>query len=406
MARISGYFCLICFIFFLTLSGQALGSTTVTGVRYWSAPDHTRLVFDVSSQISYKYFSLPNPHRFVVDFKNASASFDPKTIAIDDAVVKQVRFGQYSHDVFRVVCDLVEPIEATLFTPEQFEGKRDRLVVDLFRPELRAQSEQKRQNLGEKFQHKRIVVIDPGHGGEDPGAIGPGGSYEKDIVLDFARQLRDLYNEREDCEAFLTRYGDYFLSLRDRTQIAKEYGAELFISVHTDSNRDRRVRGSSVYCLSLQGASDENARCLAEEENAADLVGGIPFSQNDELNFMLLDLALTNTINSSLRFGSMVLREIEKVHTVKFDKPKQAGFVILKTPEIPSVLVELGFLSNRQEETVLKGDTFHLSVGNAIVEASDDFLTLMAQKNGAPNYSLLREEKTNGELTLALPSDR
>jgi len=222
-------------------------------------------------------------------------------------------------------------------------------------------------------------------------------------VLQFGRALRDLYNDRDDCEAFLTRCGDYFLSLRERTQIAEEYGADLFVSIHCDSNRDRRLRGSSVYCLSLQGASDETTRCLAEEENAADLVGGIPFSQNDELNFMLLDLAMTDTINSSLRFGSMILREIEKVHVVKFDKPKQAGFVILKTPESPSVLIELGFLSNRKEEHVLKGNAFHRSVGNAIVSASYDFLTLMAQKNGAPNFSL-RPEHSNNELSLAIPS--
>lgn len=407
MTRISGYVLVIFFISFLMLDGQACAATTITGVRYWSAPDHTRLVFDISDEVSYKYFSLPDPDRFVLNFKNAAASFDSKTIAIDDAVVKQIRFGQFNREVFRVVCDLVNPIEAHIFTPEEFERKRNRLVVDLFRPDLRQQSEQKRQDLGTELQHKRIIVIDPGHGGEDPGAVGPGGTLEKDIVLNFSRMLRDIYNEREGCEAFLTRNEDYFLSLRERTEIAEEYGADLFISVHCDSNRNRNLRGSSVYCLSLQGASDEASRCLAEQENAADLVGGIPYSQNDELNFMLLDLALTNTINSSLRFGSMVLREIEKVHTVKFDQPKQAGFVILKTPEIPSVLVELGFLSNRKEEKVLKNDTFQLSVGTAIAGASDDFLELMAQKNGAPNYSSMRDRRTGGdELTLAFPADR
>ncbi len=404
MARVIAYCTLIFLLFILSTGGSTYGATVITGVRYWSAPDHTRLVFDISGQGSYKYFSLDNPHRFVVDFRNAVPSFKPEAIAINDAVVKQVRFGQFNSDIFRVVCDLVQPVEVKLFAPEEFEGKPDRIVLDLLRPELREQSEQNRQKIAEELKHKRIIVIDPGHGGEDPGAIGRGKVYEKNIVLEFARTLKDLFNERKDCEAFLTRYGDYFLSLRERTQIAEDYGADLFISIHTDSNRDQRLQGSSVYCLSLQGASDEATRCLAEQENAADLIGGIPFFQNDDLNFMLLDLALTNTINSSLRFGSMVLREIEKVHTVKFDKPKQAGFVILKTPEIPSALIELGFLSNANEEKTLKQEKFRLSMGRAIITASDEFLTLMVKQNGDLNYTL-REERAKGEISLALPND-
>jgi N-acetylmuramoyl-L-alanine amidase len=361
-------------------------------------------VFDTSGDITYKSFSLANPQRFVVDFKNASAAFDPAPIAVNDAVVKQVRFGQFSPKVFRVVCDLVQPVEATIFVPDQFKGKPGRVVLDLFRPELRIQSEENRQRIGRELEHKKIVVIDPGHGGEDPGAIGPGGTYEKDIVLQFSRSLREHFNEREDCEAFLTRYGDYFLSLRERTQIAEDYGADLFVSIHTDSNRDRKLRGSSVYCLSLKGASDEATRCLAEEENAADLIGGIPFSSNDDLNFMLLDLALTNTINSSLCFGSLVLREIGKVHTVKFDRPKQAGFVILKTPEIPALLVELGFLSNAAEERAFKQDKFRLSVSKAIVQASDEFFSRMDQKNGAHNCSV-RKSETKAEISMAQSSN-
>jgi len=398
MARVFIYFLSIFLAFCICWDVRAGEKPQITSVRYWSAPDHTRIIFDITDSISYSYFSLANPQRFVIDFKNISPRTPLAAIAVDDAVVKQIRFGRFKPGVFRVVCDLIGPVEANIFTPRQYKAKPDRLVLELFRPELRKESAQARQKISKELKDKHIIVIDPGHGGEDPGAIGPGGTLEKDIVLDFSRSLRALFNKHERCEAFLTRYGDYFLTLRERTQIAEDYGAELFISIHTDSNRDRRLRGSSVYCLSLQGASDEASRCLAEEENAADLIGGIPFSQNDELNFMLLDLALNNTINSSLRLGSLMLREVEKVHTVKFDKPKQAGFVVLKAPEIPAVLVELGFLSNAKEERVLKQKDFHVSVGKALVDASEDFLLRMAKKNGGD-----KNQSTRKEIVLAHP---
>ena len=187
--------------------------------------------------------------------------------------------------------------------------------------------------------------------------------------------IAKIFDEKEGYQAFLTREGDYFIPLRDRIKIAGDYGADLFISVHVDSNHNRKLRGASVYCLSLKGASDEAARCLAKKENASDLIGGISFTQNDDLNFTLLDLALTNTINSSLRLGSLILREIKSVHPIKFDKPKQAGFRVLKTTEIPSVLVELGFVSNPDEERLLKQKKFQVNVSQAIVTASDQFLT-------------------------------
>lgn len=388
MIRILGYLTSLVLMLPLLWLAPASGSPHITGVRFWSAPDHTRFVFDIGGEVSYTYFSLSDPDRFVIDFKNATVGFKPESIIINDAVVRQVRFGYFKTDVFRVVCDLSHPAEVTIFAPERVKGKSDRLVFELFRPDLRAQSEQSRQKVSRESHQKKIIVIDPGHGGEDPGAIGPGGTREKDVVLGFARSLKDLFNEQQGCEAILTRRGDYFLSLRERTRIAVDCNADLFISIHADSNHNKKLTGSSVYCLSLQGASDEATRCLAEKENEADLVGGIRFTQNDDLNFTLLDLALTSTINSSLRYGSLVLQEIHKVHTVKFEQPKQAGFVVLKTAEMPSILVELGFLSNPGEEKKLKEHAFCVSVGCAIVTASDDFLSRLAEKDHSNQQSL------------------
>ncbi len=197
-----------------------------------------------------------------------------------------------------------------------------------------------------------------------------------------------MFEEKEGYQAFLTRNADYFLPLRERIKIAEEYGADLFISIHADSNRVKKMRGTSVYCLSLKGASDEAARCLADKENASDLIGGIPFTENDDLNFTLLDLALTNTINSSLRFGALVLREVKKVYPIKFEKPKQAGFKVLKAPEIPSILIELGFLSNPNEERILKQKKFQEKVARAIFSASDQFFDYLAKKEPLNHYPL------------------
>ncbi|MCD6352656.1 MAG: N-acetylmuramoyl-L-alanine amidase [Proteobacteria bacterium] len=366
---------LLFFLLFSLSSQYAFGADQITDIRCWSAPAHTRVVLDIRGSHSYKKFTLTNPDRLVVDFKDTSISLSQNKIAVDDGFIKQIRFGNFKKDVLRIVFDLVQSTETKISAFSKLPGKTDRLVIEFFHPDLKELAEKKRVKIGSDLKHNKIIVIDPGHGGEDPGAIGPGGTMEKDVVLTFARSLKKIFDEKEGYQAFLTREGDYFIPLRDRIKIAGDYGADLFISVHVDSNHNRKLRGASVYCLSLKGASDEAARCLAEKENASDLIGGISFTQNDDLNFTLLDLALTNTINSSLRLGSLILREIKSVHPIKFDKPKQAGFRVLKTTEIPSVLVELGFVSNPDEERLLKQKKFQVNVSQAIVTASDQFLT-------------------------------
>jgi N-acetylmuramoyl-L-alanine amidase len=308
--------------------------------------------------------------------------------------------GQFKKDVLRIVFDLVQPVEAKLSIAEESQGESGSLVIELFRPDLKVQDVETPapMAMGSQSDKKKVIVIDPGHGGDDPGAVGPRGTLEKDVVLGFARSLKKAFDEKKGYQVYLTRNGDYFLPLRKRVSIAEEYGADLFISVHADSNRIKKTRGSSVYCLSMKGASDEAARCLAEKENASDLIGGIPFTESDDLNFTLLDLALTNTIKSSLRFGALVLREVKKVNPVRFEKPKQAGFKVLKTAEVPSILIELGFISNPTEERLLKQKQFRAILARAILSASYTFFDYMARNESLHHYP--RNAKTSRESVL------
>jgi len=396
MTRSFIYYASIFLSFFFSFPQFAQGMNKITGVRFWSSPEQTRIALVINAKFLYKYFTLTNPHRFVVDCKDTITSFPHNNISVNDAVVSQIRFGRFKKDVLRIVFDLVQPAEEKLFFLEKSPNKPSCLVVELSLPNSKYRKTESQTKKNNSFCHRRIIVIDPGHGGEDPGAIGPGGTMEKDIVLRFARYLKKVFDEKQKYQAFLTRNGDYFLPLRERVKIAEDYCADLFISIHADSNRSKRTRGSSVYCLSLKGASDEAAHCLAEKENASDLLGGIPFTENDDLNFTLLDLALTNNINSSLHIGGLVLREIKKVHPVKFEKPKQAGFRVLKTAEIPSILIELGFISNPSEEKLLKQKKFQAKIAKAVFSASDQFLEFMARKEPLKRYPLT--VKTSGGL--------
>jgi len=383
--------------FFWLLPQDSYGTYQIKGIRYWSEPDHTRVVLDINKALSYTTLTLANPHRFVVDCENTITTFAPESIPINDAVVHQVRLGQFKKNVLRIVFDLVQPVEAKLSFDGDFEEASGHLVIELFRPDLQVKNGETQNKVDTEPppDNKNVIVIDPGHGGDDPGAVGPRGTMEKDVVLAFARSLKKAFDETAEYHVYLTRNGDYFLPLRERISIAEEYGADLFISLHADSNRIKKTRGSSVYCLSLKGASDEAARCLAEQENASDLIGGIPFSENEDLNFTLLDLALTNTINSSLRLGSLVLREVKKVHPVKFEKPKQAGFKVLKAAEIPSILIELGFVSNPTEERLLQQKQFQATVAQAILSASHKFFAYM--DSSEPLHQYPRSAKTSGE---------
>jgi len=336
----------------------------VLGVRHWSAPSSTRIVLDLPGKVVFHDFLLKDPPRIVVDLQNARFT-GGKVVTINDDIVQRVRMAMHSSRVLRVVVDLksADPAHQVFLVPE-IEGRPFRLVIHVDCPELGEKIVQERLTVQKEKEGKGlVVVIDPGHGGEDPGAISPRGTREKDVVLAMARTLAARLNRNPGIRAFLTRDGDYFLSLSQRVSIAQDYGADFFISIHADSSRRKSTNGASVYCLSLDGATDEAARILAEKENASDLVGG---AVDSNVISILLDLVQNQTINDSSKWGGMALIELEKTHRLKFKKPRQAGFRVLRAPDIPSILVEVGFITNSEDERLMRSPAFQSQVAVAL----------------------------------------
>ena len=354
----------------------------VTDLRHWSAPDHTRIVIDSDQPLSFSTMKLKKPLRFVVNVKGARNHIKATKLEIGDKVAHRVRVGQFNRETVRIVIDLIKPVDAKVFNLKKHLDKPDRLVIDLERSDLK--QETKTARLQEKSKEKFIIVIDPGHGGIDVGAVGRNGTYEKNVVLALAKQLQISLNQRQGVKAFLTRNGDYFVPLEKRVEITRDYGADFFISLHTDANFSRRVRGASVYCLSLKGASDEAARLLADRENASKRFEGVlkRESEDPDLDSVLIDLVQTQTINDSLRFGGMALHEMGKVHTIKFKQPKQASFAVLRATEIPSILIETGFISNANDEKLLRSKSFQKKLARALSTVCIDFATLLAKREG------------------------
>jgi len=395
---------LIFLIFMLALPGSearcALHLVNITGFHYWSGPDHTRLVLDMQREAAYKAFSLQRPLRLVIDLPNAKINIQKTNIPIGDRIVKGVRFGVFAPGTIRMVVDLKMQIQRRIFVLKPFQGRPHRLVVDLNSPELARKEAAQRKNFKIKERHRaKVVVIDPGHGGEDPGAIGRRGTREKDIVLSIARQTKKMLDGKRGFRVFLTRDGDYYIPLRKRYELAQELGSHVFISLHCDAHRNRNARGASVYTLSTGGATDEAARLLAHKENASDQVAGI-FQSSDTLNTILLDLVQTHNLNESLRFGEMVLGRLRRVNSLKFSEPRQAGFMVLKAPEIPSILVELGYLSNRRDERSLRNKRFRTRLSGALVQAIEKYFSDRSPPSSSPpkppshRYHVVREGET------------
>jgi N-acetylmuramoyl-L-alanine amidase len=345
----------------------AWGKVDILDIRYWSAPEYTRIVVDLTGPAYYDLFELTEPNRVVIDLKEANTLLSNKEFIINDQVISKVRWGYFTPGTLRVVVDLVKSAETKVFTLKKFYDKPDRLVIDIFRSDLGKKEEEKRAVFQKKSRGSYIVVIDPGHGGEDPGAIGKSGVKEKTIALGIAKKLRDAISRERNVKAFLTRENDYFIPLRRRWRIAKEYNADLFISIHVNAGFNRNKKGAEVYCLSLGGASQEAARILADQENSSDLIGGVDLAScPDGVDSILVSMEQTRTINDGLILGKITLGELKNVHSINFPEPLQAGFAVLRAPDIPSILVEVGYLSNPQEEKLLSTHPFQTKIAEAI----------------------------------------
>jgi len=362
-------------------SEVARAEPVILGVRHWSSPTSTRVVLDLSEGVAFETLSLSSPPRQVTDIQSVSVSTAPDVMVVSSPLVGQIRLARYSPQVVRVVLDLRETgLEHEVFLLPPMNGLPFRLVIDVKSPRMaREMREQRRAVQKAKQGRAYVVVIDPGHGGEDPGAIGAKGTKEKDVVLAIAKILERRLNRKTGIHAFLTRTGDYYVALGTRVEIAQDYGADLFISIHADAALNRRLAGASIYCLSLKGATDEAARILAEKENASDLVGALPLVEDPEVNAILLDLMQTQTINDSLGWGNIALQELKAVHGLRFSVARQAGFRVLKAPEFPSMLVEAAYISNPRDEKLLRSLAFHQRIARALEISTYRFLCQQEQ---------------------------
>jgi N-acetylmuramoyl-L-alanine amidase len=385
-----GLFSLGAFLIILSIAAEALAACKLLDIRHWSAPDHTRVVIDLDRPPSYEVPTQTDPLILPLYLRGVVLK-GKQEMSVNDRVIRKMRVEPRGTAGAEVALVLVKPARWNVFVLKPYLDKPDRLVIDVSRPDLEEKEKVERQ-VGQELKAKRtkIVVLDPGHGGEDPGAIGRRGTREKDIVLALAKRLQKALDRSGEVKAFLTRRGDYFISLNERIKIAQEYGADLFISLHINGSRKRQTRGTSVYCLSLKGASDKAAQMLAQKENASDLVGGISLaSGRRDLDSILLDLEQTHTINESLHLGGLALSELSRVNPLQFSNPLQASFTVLKAPNIPSILVEAAYITHPIEERSLAKEGFHLGFTQAMASAVMKFMPLLAVKEeNAANSSL------------------
>jgi N-acetylmuramoyl-L-alanine amidase len=356
-----------------TLLLQPAYAVDVRAIRLWAGPDNTRVVVDLSGTAQHSLILLHNPERVVLDVSGAHLAKSAHRAPPGAGAVKNVRASLSPSGNFRLVLDLAHPIQAKSFLSAPNAHYGYRLVVDLGSA-IRVADKPIKVKHAPSDARDLIIAIDAGHGGEDPGAIGMNGTREKDVVLAIARELALKINAEPGMRAILTRGGDYFVPLRDRMRRARAQQADLFVSIHADSIRDRSIDGSSVYILSQRGATDEASRWLAERENASDLIGGVSLDDKDDvLASVLLDLSQSASLNASQVAAERVLHQLTQAGEVRKHEVQQARFMVLKSPDIPSMLVETAYISNPQEEQRLRTPVHQSKLAEAIRQGVHDY---------------------------------
>jgi N-acetylmuramoyl-L-alanine amidase len=386
--------------------GPAGAGTTVSSARVWPSQDYTRLTLESDDPITHNIFSVANPNRLVLDLENvdANAALEQLSAKIspDDPYVSSLRIGRFKPGVIRLVLDLKQPVKPQVFTLNPVGEYGHRLVLDVYpvepvdpllalldkkavapAPAVPAdKTEKSPTNTGAPSPSAQTpkaapvpevarlitVAIDAGHGGEDPGAKGRSGTYEKHVTLAIAKRLKSLVDAEPNMRAVLIRDADYFIPLQNRVKKAQKIRSDLFVSIHADAFIKPHARGSSVFALSERGATSAAARILAEKENQADIIGGVNLDIDDPvLKQVLVDLSQTAQINDSLKLAKAVLGELSGVNSLHKSHVEQAGFAVLKAPDIPSILVETAFLTNPDEEKRLKDDKYQDKMAQAIL---------------------------------------
>ncbi|MEL6368233.1 MAG: N-acetylmuramoyl-L-alanine amidase [Pseudomonadota bacterium] len=348
-------------LFLLLAPSMAGAGAVVNGVRASTEANHTRVVFDLSGPARYNLFTLRQPDRVVIDIVDGKLGALADRLPKDIGVVRTIRAAERGQEGLRIVLDLDHAIRARSFLAGPARGSAERLVIDL--GERAATPTVKRLT---RSSRDIVVVLDPGHGGHDPGAVGKQRTYEKDVVLAIARRLRKLIDAEPGMRALMVRDRDVYIDHWARMEIARSANADLFVSIHADAVEDRRARGSSVYALSLEGASSEAARRLAADQNAS-LIGGVELTDKEpDLARVLMDLSQTATLNSSIEIGQLVLNQMGGVNRLHRRTVQQAGFIVLKSPDVPSILVETAYISNPQEEQNLRSAAHQEKLAQAI----------------------------------------
>lgn len=359
-------------ILFLSLGlVPAIGQTatvSVKNLRMWRAPDHTRLVFDLSGLLEHRLFTLKNPNRIVIDMRNGRLLGALPDLDFSGPLLAAVRTGSHGDNGLRVVLDLKRPARPRTFVLKPYGPYGHRLVIDLYDLDTINQGQAVEPRRARSKSKDLLIAIDAGHGGEDPGAIGRRyRTREKDVVFAIARQLRKLVTATRGMRPLMIRDGDYYVTLKERYEKARRHEADLFVSIHADALPGKRARGASVYALSERGATSALAKIVAERENASDLVGGVSLSDKDDLlRKVLVDLSQTATIGDSLELGSDVLSALGRVGSLHSRVVQQAGFAVLKAPDVPSILVETAFISNPAEERKLRSKTYQRNLARGI----------------------------------------
>jgi N-acetylmuramoyl-L-alanine amidase len=402
----------------LPLMWRGAHAAELRDLRVWDGPEATRVVFDLSGPAEHRLFKLEAPDRIVIDLSGVSDGAQAIPQQDGSGVIKRIRSARQPDGALRIVLDVSNAVTARSFalTPNTEYGYR--VVVDLSggtaaaaapatpaaAPAATPARPQPAQPPTALESKPIIVAIDAGHGGQDPGARGASGLLEKDVALAISRELQRLIDAEPGFKAVMIRDGDYFIALRDRVDRARQAQADLFVSVHANAYTDRRVRGSSVYALSRGGATSEQARWLARRENAADLIGGVELAEKDDvLAKVLFDISQTAAIEASLDLGHRVLSSMGTANRLQKAEVQQAGFMVLKAPDIPSILVETAFITNAEEERMLGDPRQQRRLARSIFDGVKGYFEnyrplRYVERNGEPRNHTVRRGETLSEL--------
>ncbi len=376
----------ILFITFLSIfTSQAYAANKIEGIRVWPAPESTRVVFDLSAKPEYKYFTLTKPQRLVIDFANSKSSVSLNGLLKDDKRIKVIRTSGTKKDgSTRLVLELAADYQLSLFPLAPAGSYGDRLVLDIYDKDTEATVVKREPVVS---QRDIVIAIVAGHGGEDPGSIGARGTYEKRVTLSIAKKLERLINNRAGLKAVMIRTGDYYVNHNRKIELARKNKADLLISIHADAFTSTKPHGASVLVQSTRRANSEFTRWIANRQKESELLGGagetIKKTTDKNLAFTLADMKKEHTMGSSYTFAEHVIQQLKKVTKMHKSKPEGLSLAVLKSSDIPSVLIETGFISNPQEERNLTSSTHQQKLARAIYTAVDSYFS-----NNPPDGSL------------------